>query len=278
MMKMSLLGTTAKRQLKNLPPLQLHNVISFLQSEKASLEKQLKSQNHGIHEAKAAWQHEADLQIERIVQKYQVTIGEHDDRIREINRMHAKQCEELCREVVEANQEIMRLQKVLSDMTLGAYPVDRTFVSTISRTETSSRMPFTTKTKLSRRLKNRITLINAFVIICIAYKLYGSHENENLVKHVTFSSENQTLILDITTPTDLSIFEATKTISMQCTDVDNIDESSIDEFDITEVTQSLDKVFSTTDLRGVFFDASLPLKWVKARMSELKKKESISHD
>lgn len=260
---------------------EMHDTISVLQSEKSSLEKRLKSQNQVIHEVKTAWQREADLQIERIVQRYQVTIGEQDDRVREINRMHAKQCEELCREVVDANQEIIRLQKVLSDMTLGAYPVDRTFVSTISRTETPSRLPSYTKPMRSRRVKNFVTLMAAFAIICVAYNVHISHDNKHTVNHVSLLSDDQTLVIDNVSPTYLSIFEPEDKLSMQCTDMDNNFQTAIDAydyFDIKEVTKSLDKVLSTTDLRGVFFDSSLPLKWLKARIAELRTKESHFHE
>ena len=57
------------------------------------------------------------LDTESILQErqdlYQSTLIEHDKRIQELSASHAKQCEDLCREVITANEEIARLNKQL---------------------------------------------------------------------------------------------------------------------------------------------------------------------
>lgn len=50
---------------------------------------------------------------------YKSTCDEHDRRIRELSKTHAKQCEDLCREVIQANQEAIRLAKELNEVKEG---------------------------------------------------------------------------------------------------------------------------------------------------------------
>jgi predicted transcriptional regulator len=50
---------------------------------------------------------------------YKSTCDEHDRRIRELSRTHAKQCEDLCREVIQANQDGIRLARELNEVTQG---------------------------------------------------------------------------------------------------------------------------------------------------------------
>jgi hypothetical protein len=54
--------------------------------------------------------------IEEAQVVYNHTMSAHDRRIRDISKAHAKQCEELCREVIEANQEAARHRKKLKEM------------------------------------------------------------------------------------------------------------------------------------------------------------------
>jgi len=50
------------------------------------------------------------------VDRYNLIVAGYEKRIVEINDVHARQCEHLCREVVDANQEVMRLQKTLVEV------------------------------------------------------------------------------------------------------------------------------------------------------------------
>jgi hypothetical protein len=117
---------------------QMRGELRVLNFDKRLLEQRLESQKRASKDIRAATQQQVDLEVEDAVLTYQRKINDHELRIAELNNVHANQCEELCREVVEANQEVMRLQKVMLEMTRGAYPVDRTFVSTVSREDTLS--------------------------------------------------------------------------------------------------------------------------------------------
>lgn len=58
--------------------------------------------------------------IEEAQVVYDHTVSEHDHRISEIGKTHAKQCEELCKEVIEANQDAARLRRKLKELNTDA--------------------------------------------------------------------------------------------------------------------------------------------------------------
>jgi hypothetical protein len=90
--------------------------LRSVQSEKVLLEQRLAIHKQASSEVREAFQKQLDRETRAITEKYQAIIASHDKRIVEINETHARQCEELCREVVDASKEAMRLQKELVDL------------------------------------------------------------------------------------------------------------------------------------------------------------------
>jgi predicted secreted Zn-dependent protease len=57
---------------------------------------------------------EYESSIQEHEAKYQKTCREHDHRITQLSKSHARQCEDLCREILKANSEADRLQGKLT--------------------------------------------------------------------------------------------------------------------------------------------------------------------
>ena len=89
--------------------------LQCAQSEKDLLEHRLTVHQQASSEVREAFQRHLDREIQAIREKYEAIISSHDRRILEINEMHARQCEQLCQEIVDANQEVMRFQRESAD-------------------------------------------------------------------------------------------------------------------------------------------------------------------
>lgn len=151
-----------------------------MKAERELLEQRLELQKRASQEIQAATQAQADRDVRKVADKCKRTIAEHDERIEDLNRTHAVQCEQLCREVVEANQEIMRLQRVLTEMTRGAYPVDQTFTTTVSREAVS---PSKKASSIARRSR-RVELCVATFLFLAAFVLgYHIHSMEPAIRN-----------------------------------------------------------------------------------------------
>jgi hypothetical protein len=94
---------------------------------------------------------------------YKSACAEHADRSIDINKSHAKQCEQLCREVVQANKEAMRLQKKLSEFTRGPNSIDRSIVTLRSPEKPSPKRKRRRKIIMKRFL---------FILMCVVFALY----------------------------------------------------------------------------------------------------------
>lgn len=90
--------------------------LQCAQSEKELLEHRLAVHQQASSEVREAFQKQLDRETRAICEKYEGIISSYDRRILEINDMHARQCEQLCQEVVDANQEVMRLQNGLLEV------------------------------------------------------------------------------------------------------------------------------------------------------------------
>eukprot|EP00429_Kryptoperidinium_foliaceum_P016449 CAMPEP_0176043530 /NCGR_PEP_ID=MMETSP0120_2-20121206/21602_1 /TAXON_ID=160619 /ORGANISM="Kryptoperidinium foliaceum, Strain CCMP 1326" /LENGTH=482 /DNA_ID=CAMNT_0017376937 /DNA_START=46 /DNA_END=1494 /DNA_ORIENTATION=- len=156
---------TAAKHLQRIKEMQQE--IIAVQSEKALIEQRLEVQKQKDDEIREISRRQFDQELHEKVQMYEIAIAEHDHRILEINQRHANQCEQLCREVVEANQEVVRLQKVL-------FEVSRTYSA-------EDGLPLTTS-RSSRPLKSRRYrgIINTFGISIMLWgaAILGYHYRE----------------------------------------------------------------------------------------------------
>ncbi len=254
----------------------MYEALSTIRSEKAVLEERLEAQMQNAEEIRAA----AREELIEIRQKHEGTVSEHDERIILINRMHANQCEQLCREVVEANQEVIRLQNVLADMTRGAYPVDRTFVSTISREDTARSLPSTTTSSRSRRADTYVTLLLLFAAVFLGYTLQSFQSIREVIEPV--DAYNRTIVLNVDITSHQNEFcqdnDLGRSFDEIPWDFETSLDTSLESVDMTTQIKSLEQVLSSTDLRGIFFDSSLPFKWLGARVAALKKKSTQVHE
>jgi hypothetical protein len=224
--------------------------LRVMKAEKTLLEQRLEVQKRASNDVRAATQRQVDLEVEEIVLRYQRKIEKHEQRVLELNNVHANQCEELCREVVEANQEVMRVQKVLSEMARGAYPVDRTFTSTVSREETLSSVSWT-----NRPARQLLTLLLLCGAICLGYNFRSFQPTiMEVTDRMNAYMETLAIQLNGTSHEDRGINEDT---------IDRIDPESeyipiIDESGIKGA--QLNDVFSSNFIPGMIFDPTLPLK------------------
>jgi hypothetical protein len=94
-----------------------------LRSKKAAialLQTELKNERFLNKENKLDSKKDYERSVEEAQVVYARSIEEHDTRISDISKTHAKQCEELCREVIEANREAARLRRELRKLNSGA--------------------------------------------------------------------------------------------------------------------------------------------------------------
>lgn len=94
---------------------------------------------------------------------YRSVCEEHEDRTTEMNKAHAKQCEQLCRDVVQAHSEIKRLKNVFPPLTGGSHSI----VWSILMLGSSKNSP--AKGGRTRYISKRSYL---FFLICVGFALY----------------------------------------------------------------------------------------------------------
>jgi hypothetical protein len=99
---------------------QMKNELRSARADVALLETELKSEIFLNRETKLDSKKDYARTIAEAQVVYNHTVSEHDRRISHISKTHAKQCEELCREVIEANQETVRLRRKLKELNNGA--------------------------------------------------------------------------------------------------------------------------------------------------------------
>ena len=138
----------------------------MLRAERSLLEQRLQHQLRASNvESTETGETRRDLEksLQEIQALYKSAVLEHEDRIMEINKSHAKQCEQLCREVVLANQEAARLQKTLSTFTRGAHTIDRSIVNL---------GPSNAPVPKSRRRRNRFVRFLVIITVCALFALF----------------------------------------------------------------------------------------------------------
>lgn len=87
--------------------------LQVVSLEKSLAEKRLERHNHESSPAPES-PNQQNAEMKDLVQKYESVIADYEERMLELNRAHANQCEQLCREVVEANQEVQLMQQTLA--------------------------------------------------------------------------------------------------------------------------------------------------------------------
>jgi hypothetical protein len=155
-----------------------------------------------------------------------------------VNRTHAKQCEQLCREVVESNQEATRLQKKLAEVSRGGYSIDR---SILTITEPSSARRPSAKKRRARRRGLYLTFLVLSFAAYVAYKLdfelsnavfsldtlkrlYASHRQSNAKfdRQSPTNSKAFTEILDRQAVTEFSAFKEISSTDILASEVSTL--------------------------------------------------------
>lgn len=95
---------------------QLQEELGVAQSEKELLEQRLSIEKERSSETRDTLLKQIDRETRTVKDQYIGIIADHERRIADLNESHVEQCEHLCREVVDSNQEIMRLQKVIAHL------------------------------------------------------------------------------------------------------------------------------------------------------------------
>jgi hypothetical protein len=98
---------------------QLQDEVRDVQKKLALVQQELDFQVARNHTLKVQSLEDLARALAEADAVYKSTCDEHDRRIRELSQSHAKQCEDLCREVIQANQEGIRLARELNEVTEG---------------------------------------------------------------------------------------------------------------------------------------------------------------
>lgn len=138
-------------------------------TEKAMLQQQLEMQKQANTAKDNDMLAQTDTEVQAVVRQYEALIADHEERINEMNKNHAKHCEQLCKEVVEANQESMRLQKRLAEITNGGFTVERKIAESIPMTRSVS----SKSTKRRSPKKNDRVYGTTMVLLAAGYMWYN---------------------------------------------------------------------------------------------------------
>ena len=85
-----------------------------LETYQKDMDRQVKKYNDLLSQMKS----DRDVIVMEREETHMTLIEEHEKRIQELKSNHAKQCEELCSEIISANQEVARLTKLLEKQQL----------------------------------------------------------------------------------------------------------------------------------------------------------------
>jgi hypothetical protein len=99
---------------------QLEDELEVARSERALLEKRLDTYMQYSKKRKDESREALKFALAEAAEKHKTSCFEHELRVQEMNRSHAEQSEQLCREVIEANREVVRLQKKIAEMNTAA--------------------------------------------------------------------------------------------------------------------------------------------------------------
>jgi hypothetical protein len=102
-----------------------------------------------------------DKELPKAQDVYTCTIEEHRRRITELNKSHAEQCDEMCLEIVEANQEVNRLRRELRIVRKGGGPAGSSSRETSKRSFKSVLINIIVCLMVSRSLSLAFTCVNA---------------------------------------------------------------------------------------------------------------------
>jgi hypothetical protein len=136
-------------------------------AEKSLLEQRLEHQLHVSQEENDESRHDLEQALARALELVDNTVTEHELRVSEMNKSHAHQCEQLCREVVQANQETARLEKKLAELSKGVLRY-KTSVATIGSFDSLPPKALPRKKKSRRGALHMAT----FVLICVMYAVF----------------------------------------------------------------------------------------------------------
>lgn len=226
-------------------------------TERELLEQRLENQKRQSNDIRAATQKQVGLEVDEVVQKYERKVAEHEKRISELNRIHAKQCEDLCREVVDANQEVMRLQKIISEMTHSSFPVDCAFASTLPR-ETTSVSSSTPSSRPARWLvvERLISMVVVFGAISLGYNLHSFEPVREMTVRMSSYMGTFTLQPNYHSSHHDRNVHAGRIDQESQKIVSKINDSGIKAMELSDV-------LSSNAIPGVIFDPTLPLKWLR---------------
>jgi hypothetical protein len=132
-------------------------------AEKSLLEQRLEHQLHVSQEDTDESRHDLEQALARASELYDNTVTGHELRMSEMNKSHAHQCEQLCREVVQADQETARLENKLAELSKGALGYE-TSVATIGSFDSlpPEALPRKKNSKRALRYKTSVATIGSF--------------------------------------------------------------------------------------------------------------------
>jgi hypothetical protein len=141
--------------------------------------------------------------------KYRTGCLEHELRIQEMNRSHAEQCEQLCREVIQANRETIRLRKKIAELSSvtglqSGVGVDRGQYASSSYDGASYLLPQGLSNKLiarkSARKRRGIVLLAAILFLIFGFMQSGYFEINKTKGPLVVWKNIETITLELLKP------------------------------------------------------------------------------
>eukprot|EP00339_Tiarina_fusa_P022354 CAMPEP_0117025686 /NCGR_PEP_ID=MMETSP0472-20121206/18955_1 /TAXON_ID=693140 ORGANISM="Tiarina fusus, Strain LIS" /NCGR_SAMPLE_ID=MMETSP0472 /ASSEMBLY_ACC=CAM_ASM_000603 /LENGTH=654 /DNA_ID=CAMNT_0004732481 /DNA_START=215 /DNA_END=2179 /DNA_ORIENTATION=+ len=102
-------------------------------TEKSLLDSRLQHYVYAYGEDKADTREELERELAEARKLREDTCAEYEARIQKMNKSHAKQCEDICREVIETNRENIRLKQQVADLTSAGTKGSSTSAAAIRR-------------------------------------------------------------------------------------------------------------------------------------------------
>jgi hypothetical protein len=144
-------------------------------TEKSLLDSRLQHYVYAYGEDKASdTREELEKELAEARKLREITCADYENRIKKMNKSHAKQCEDLCREVIDTNRENIRLKQQLADLTNGT--TTTTNITTAIRRRSNTRRYSSWKASLKRNKGLQLRLLLAIFVFagCVFFQSRGS--------------------------------------------------------------------------------------------------------
>lgn len=204
---------------------QLEDELQVARSERELLEQRLDAYMEYSKKRKDGWREALNLASEAVEEKYKTACLGHELKIQEINRLHAEQCDQLCREVINANREAVCLRKRIAEMSSivgvhGGVRTDRDLYLSTSLDRVSclfaNSISFHRNARKPARQRNGMILLATILVLIFSFGQSGHLAMNNRMHFPVVWKENEEYSFNLVKPLVSLPFLLPKSPSEDC--------------------------------------------------------------